>query len=103
VICGGYRPDAGVRPVGVDGQQEPLEQGGGGELAAVADRGEGVQAAGAQRGLGQHVQQRDSAPAVPDRGLEPPQVARLGHGVQVGEDDRPGLGALPDVDPVQLG
>ena len=96
--------DPGVGPVGVDQQQQqPLEEHGRVDVAAGAGRGEGVQAAGPQRGLGQHVQQRHGAPAGLDRGLEPPQVPRLGGRLQRGQDDRPAVLALLDLQPVQGG
>jgi hypothetical protein len=78
VVARRDRPDPGVGAVGVDQQQQPLEQHGRVEVLPAAKRGEGVQAAGAQRCLGEHVQQRHDAPAVLDGRLEPAQVHRFG-------------------------
>jgi hypothetical protein len=91
VVARGDRPDPGVGAVGVEQQQQAFGEHGGVDGLAGAKRGEGVQAAGAQRGLGEHVDQRHGAPAGLDRLLEAAQVAGFGRGVQRGEGDRAAL------------
>ncbi len=101
VVAGGGRADPGPGAVGVDQQQEPLEQHLRVQVVLGPGRGEDVQAAGAQAGLGEHVHQRDHAPPGPDRRLHPAQVPRLRRGVQRREVDRPGVAALGDLQPGQ--
>ncbi|WP_425460182.1 CATRA conflict system CASPASE/TPR repeat-associated protein [Herbidospora galbida] len=100
VADGRRGPDPGASPVGVDHQEQPFEQLLRVEFATHTDRVEDGQAAGAQRGLSEHVHQRHHAPPGPDRSLEPPQVDRLGRRVQRGQLDRAGL-AVGDLQPGQ--
>ena len=96
VLAGGDRPDPGVGAVGVDGQQQPLGQHAGVQVPAAGGGGDRSQAAGAQHGLLEHVDQRHGAPPGGDVLLQQPQVARLGSGVQRGELDV-ALAALGDL------
>ena len=63
VRAAGDGADAGVGAVGVDRQQQALGQHVLGQVAAVGDRGDPAQAAGAQHRLLEHVDQRHHAPA----------------------------------------
>jgi hypothetical protein len=93
--------DSGPGAVGVDEQQQPLEQDLGVEVVLGAGRGEDVQAAGPPAGLGEHVHQRDHTPSGPHRRLEPAQVPRLGRGIQRGQLDRPRVAPFGDLQPGQ--
>ena len=101
VVADRYRAHPGVGAVGVDEQQQPFGEHVRLDPAAGADRGERGQAAGAQRGLGEHVQQRHHAPPGAHRGLEPAQVTRLRGRVIGREHDRSLLAAGLDLQKVQ--
>lgn len=102
VLAGGDRPNPRAGPIGVDNQQRAFEHLTGVQVDPDPGRDQGVQAAGAQRGLGEHVQQRDHAPAGADRGFEPAKVTRLRRGGQRGQHDRELL-PLHDPQPGQIG
>jgi len=102
VVAGGDGADPGVRAVRVGEQQEALPEHRAGERLARPDGRELAEHPGPQGGFGDHVDERDLAPAVADRFLEAPQVPRLGLRVQRRELDRAAL-AVRDRQPVQAG
>ncbi|GGP14228.1 hypothetical protein GCM10012278_69010 [Nonomuraea glycinis] len=91
MVAGGDGSDPGPGAVGVDQQQESFEQHLGVEVVLGSGGGEDVQAARPRGGFGEHVHQRDDAPPVSDRRLQPTQVAWFRSGVQRGEVDCPGV------------
>lgn len=67
--------DAGVRPVGMDRQQQALGEDLGADAAVGRHGCDGIQAAGSQHGLLEHVDERDGAPAPQNLGHLPMQLA----------------------------
>ena len=78
VLAGGDGADPGVHAVRVGEQQQALPQHRSGERLAGPDGRELAEHPGPQCGFGDHVDQRDLAPAVADRFLQAPQVPRFG-------------------------
>jgi hypothetical protein len=91
VVAGSDGADPGVRAVGIGQQQQAFPEHRPGERLAGADGGELAEHPGPQRRFGDHVDQRHLPPALPDRFLQAPQVARLELRIQGREFDRTAL------------